>query len=38
MDGHRFLFVSMDVALIGDLTWQIHREGHAVNYPALPLA
>lgn len=32
MDGHRFLFVSMDAALIGDLARQIHRDGHAVKY------
>jgi phosphoribosylamine--glycine ligase len=32
MDTRRFLFVSMDVALIGDLAWQIRREGHEVKY------
>jgi phosphoribosylamine--glycine ligase len=29
---HNFLFVSADAALITDLAWQIHREGHAVRY------
>ena len=32
MDTTRFLFVSADAALIGDLAWQIHREGHEVRY------
>jgi len=32
MDTRRFLFVSMDAALIGDLAWQIRREGHEVKY------
>ncbi|WP_137285431.1 phosphoribosylamine--glycine ligase [Halorussus salinisoli] len=32
MDSKRFLFVSADAALIGDLAWQIHREGHDVKY------
>jgi len=32
MDSQRFLFVSADAALITDLAWQIHREGHDVKY------
>ena len=32
MDTRRFLFVSLDAALIGDLAWQIRREGHEVRY------
>ncbi|MFW6385043.1 MAG: phosphoribosylamine--glycine ligase, partial [Halodesulfurarchaeum sp.] len=32
METKRFLFVSMDAALIGDVAWQIHREGHDVKY------
>ena len=32
MNTTRFLFVSADAALIGDLAWQIHREGHEVRY------
>jgi hypothetical protein len=32
MDTRRFLFVSADAALITDLAWQVHREGHDVNY------
>lgn len=32
MDGKRFLFVSADAALITDLAWQVHREGHEVKY------
>jgi phosphoribosylamine--glycine ligase len=32
MTAHNFLFVSADAALIGDLAWQIHREGHDVRY------
>jgi phosphoribosylamine--glycine ligase len=32
MDTRRFLFVSMDAALISDLAWQIRREGHEVRY------
>mgnify|MGYP006273341849 CR=1 FL=1 len=27
-----FLFVSADAALIGDLAWQVRREGHEVRY------
>jgi phosphoribosylamine--glycine ligase len=27
-----FLFVSADAALITDLAWQVHREGHDVKY------
>lgn len=23
-----FLFCSLDAALIGDVAWQVHREGH----------
>ncbi|MFC6725444.1 phosphoribosylamine--glycine ligase [Halobium palmae] len=29
---HNFLFVSADAALITDLAWQVHREGHDVKY------
>ncbi|WP_396612004.1 phosphoribosylamine--glycine ligase [Haloferax sp. S1W] len=32
MESRRFLFVSADAALITDLAWQIHREGHDVKY------
>ena len=32
MDSARFLFVSADAALITDLAWQVHREGHDVKY------
>jgi hypothetical protein len=32
MTTRRFLFVSADVALIGDLAWQVSREGHEVKY------
>ncbi|GAB3693501.1 phosphoribosylamine--glycine ligase [Halorubrum pallidum] len=32
MDTERFLFVSADAALIADLAWQVHREGHDVKY------
>jgi phosphoribosylamine--glycine ligase len=32
MDTKRFLFVSADAALIADLAWQVHREGHDVKY------
>ncbi|MFW6153258.1 MAG: phosphoribosylamine--glycine ligase [Halobacteriota archaeon] len=32
MDSKRFLFVSLDAALIGDLAWQVHQEGHDVKY------
>jgi len=32
MDAKRFLFVSLDSALITDLAWQVHREGHDVKY------
>ncbi|SMO78071.1 Phosphoribosylglycinamide synthetase, ATP-grasp (A) domain [Halorubrum cibi] len=32
MDTKRFLFVSADAALITDLAWQVHREGHDVKY------
>ena len=32
MDTANFLFVSADAALIADLAWQVHREGHAVKY------
>ncbi|MFB6109045.1 MAG: phosphoribosylamine--glycine ligase [Haloplanus sp.] len=27
-----FLFCSLDAALVGDLAWQVHREGHDVKY------
>jgi phosphoribosylamine--glycine ligase len=29
---HNFLFVSADAALITDVAWQVHREGHDVKY------
>jgi len=32
MDSKRFLFLSLDAALIGDLAWQVHQEGHDVKY------
>ena len=32
MDAHNFLFCSLDAALITDLAWQVHREGHGVKY------
>lgn len=32
MDAKHFLFVSLDAALIGDIAWQVHREGHDVKY------
>lgn len=32
MDDQNFLFVSLDAALIGDLAWQVAREGHDVRY------
>jgi phosphoribosylamine--glycine ligase len=32
MEPRNFLFCSLDAALIGDLAWQIHREGHEVRY------
>ena len=32
MDSKHFLFISADVALITDLAWQIHSEGHDVKY------
>lgn len=32
MDSRNFLFVSADAALITDLAWQVHREGHDVRY------
>jgi len=32
MDAKNFLFCSLDAALIGDLAWQVHREGHDVKY------
>ena len=32
MPPDRFLFVSADAALITDLAWQVHQEGHAVKY------
>ena len=32
MASKRFLFVSADAALITDLAWQVHREGHDVKY------
>ncbi|WP_135824124.1 phosphoribosylglycinamide synthetase C domain-containing protein [Halorussus ruber] len=32
MDSKNFLFCSLDEPLLGDLAWQVHREGHGVNY------
>jgi phosphoribosylamine--glycine ligase len=32
MTAHNFLFVSADAALIVDLAWPIHREGHDARY------
>lgn len=32
MERKQFLFVSLDAALIGDIAWQVHREGHDVKY------
>jgi phosphoribosylamine--glycine ligase len=32
MDARNFLFCSMDAALVADLAWQVHREGHEVKY------
>ncbi len=32
MDTKNFLFLSMDAALIGDIAWQVGKEGHNVKY------
>ncbi|WP_227261289.1 phosphoribosylamine--glycine ligase [Salarchaeum japonicum] len=32
MDAKNFLFCSLDAALIGDVAWQVSREGHDVKY------
>ncbi|MGB9963625.1 phosphoribosylamine--glycine ligase [Halobacterium hubeiense] len=32
MEPTKFLFVSADAALIGDVAWQVHEEGHDVKY------
>lgn len=32
MESSKFLFVSLDAALIGDIAWQVHKEGHDVKY------
>jgi len=32
MESNHFLFISADAALITDLAWQVHREGHDVKY------
>ena len=32
MESKRFLFLSLDAALIGDLAWQVSKEGHEVKY------
>lgn len=32
MDGQNFLFLSLDAALIGDLAWQVSKEGPGVRY------
>ncbi|WP_255195294.1 phosphoribosylamine--glycine ligase [Halorarius litoreus] len=32
MDDKNFLFCSLDAALIGDIAWQVSKEGHDVKY------
>ena len=32
MSTENFLFCSLDAALVGDLAWQVQREGHDVRY------
>ncbi|MFB6301010.1 MAG: phosphoribosylamine--glycine ligase [Halobacteriales archaeon] len=32
MDSKNFLFASLDAALIGDIAWHVHQEGHDVKY------
>ncbi|MFB6070915.1 MAG: phosphoribosylglycinamide synthetase C domain-containing protein [Halanaeroarchaeum sp.] len=32
MDPKKFLFLSLDAALVADLAWQVAREGHDVKY------
>jgi len=32
MEAKNFLFCSLDAALITDVAWQVHREGHDVKY------
>jgi len=32
METRRFLFCSLDAALVADLAWQVRREGHEVKY------
>lgn len=32
MDPKNFLFVSADASLIGDIAWQVQKEGHEVRY------
>ncbi|MFB6120479.1 MAG: phosphoribosylamine--glycine ligase [Halobacteriaceae archaeon] len=32
MESENFLFCSLDAALIGDVAWQVAREGHDVRY------
>ncbi len=32
MESSKFLFISLDAALIGDIAWQVHIEGHDVKY------
>ncbi|MFC7045412.1 phosphoribosylamine--glycine ligase [Halobacteriaceae archaeon GCM10025711] len=32
MDAKNFLFLSLDAALVGDLAWQVRKEGHEVRY------
>jgi phosphoribosylamine--glycine ligase len=32
MEPTRFLFVSADAALIGDVAWLVHDEGHEGKY------
>ncbi len=32
MDSKNFLFCSLDAALITDVAWQVHQEGHDVKF------
>lgn len=32
MDPQKFLFISMDASLIGDIAWRVKQEGHEVRY------
>lgn len=31
-DGGSFLFCSLDATLVGDVAWQVSKEGHEVKY------